>query len=121
MKKTYSAPSIQIVKIQLQNLIASSEFNSNKGIVYGGVDKDGSMLLFFTNFNNSRNFSEGNKRNKVQGPLSSAECKCSLRFFRSSRLPEKFLPEKTYIPTLFCVMRLCVTPLWVCRFRCRQG
>ena len=43
MKKTYSAPSIQIVKIQLQNLIASSEFNSNKGIVYGGVDKDGSM------------------------------------------------------------------------------
>ena len=41
MKKTYSAPVVEVMNTEVEELLASS-VTSDKGIGYGGVDTDGS-------------------------------------------------------------------------------
>lgn len=43
MKTLYITPSVEILELSTENMIATSGVTSDNGIGYGGVDEDGSL------------------------------------------------------------------------------
>ena len=44
MKTLYITPSVEILELSAENMIATSGVNGNNGIGYGGVDEDGTSV-----------------------------------------------------------------------------